>query len=507
MASTLGSRTWLGSILTAAMASTMAIVTTPGLATTVLLRNSITPGYYKGADGSSFSYYYGNGYGGSSLSYTYGYGQYAFPPQVGSPEPAPGRSNLPPSVIPPTVPVSVSVTFADVPGVKVNLSFDDSRRLKTSLEEAGPYVKQAFFSMLGSMDSISAAATLASLAASPSDQTAKVLTTLITMPRGESLVLLSLLASVTRTEVIAFMGVTATLPEAAAVKIFSAICSLVSEGKAVRFAIPSQVSHGLNGTDVVQYTFDAPGLQASGRSGDAEVAGVTVTPAERVVMVIAKPGQQARVARGDNGSWPIVALPVTSGNLAGLITLVSSPADVTDLWFEPAPRTTSDAERGSVGGGFVTPLGAPWSITAIGTRSSQVGLSLPNLPVHSSYRFSYLLQVGNAAEPDHGYKSVPPTLTTGEGRINWTMPVGDIFNTRLLPVALRPAFVQNFDALVRIFSSPDPRAESFGYAGPQFTTFTVVGPQVGARIFVFNPVTENYGWIDASGVGPVDPPK
>ena len=120
MASTLGSRTWLGSILTAAMASTMAIVTTPGLATTVLLRNSITPGYYKGADGSSFSYYYGNGYGGSSLSYTYGYGQYAFPPQLGSPEPAPGRSNLPPSVIPPTVPVSVSVTFADVPGVKVN---------------------------------------------------------------------------------------------------------------------------------------------------------------------------------------------------------------------------------------------------------------------------------------------------------------------------------------------------------------------------------------------------
>jgi hypothetical protein len=46
----------------------------------------------------------------------------------------------------------------------------------------------------------------------------------------------------------------------------------------------------------------------------------------------------------------------------------------------------------------------------------------------------------------------------------------------------------------------------YGLAGPQFTIYTVVGPQVAGRIYVFNPTTLNYGWIDASGVGPSGPP-
>ena len=77
------------------------------------------------------------------------------------------------------------------------------------------------------------------------------------------------------------------------------------------------------------------------------------------------------------------------------------------------------------------------------------------------------------------------------------------------PQTLSLAYIQNFDPRVHIYSGPcrctaDPI--DFGPAGPQFTTFTVAGPQVGDRIYVYNPVTNNYGWIDSSGVGPAGPP-
>ena len=46
----------------------------------------------------------------------------------------------------------------------------------------------------------------------------------------------------------------------------------------------------------------------------------------------------------------------------------------------------------------------------------------------------------------------------------------------------------------------------FGVAAPQFTTLTVLGPQVGQRLLVYDLVTNNVGWIDAVGVGPAGAP-
>ena len=57
-----------------------------------------------------------------------------------------------------------------------------------------------------------------------------------------------------------------------------------------------------------------------------------------------------------------------------------------------------------------------------------------------------------------------------------------------------------------IWSSPFKDGADFGVAAPQFTTFTVLGPQVGQRLLVYNPVTNNSGWIEALGVGPVGSP-
>lgn len=78
--------------------------------------------------------------------------------------------------------------------------------------------------------------------------------------------------------------------------------------------------------------------------------------------------------------------------------------------------------------------------------------------------------------------------------------------TLFLPAVIVRSWVQNFDPDVHVYSGPTLDAIDYGIAGPQFTTFTVVAPQIAGRLHVFNPVTQNYGWIDARGVGPAGPP-
>src|SRR5262249_45360338 len=59
----------------------------------------------------------------------------------------------------------------------------------------------------------------------------------------------------------------------------------------------------------------------------------------------------------------------------------------------------------------------------------------------------------------------------------------------LLPVCLEPAWVMNHDPRARIWSGPTGAALDFGAAAPQWTRMRVLGPQVGRRLFVFNPFT------------------
>ena len=87
-----------------------------------------------------------------------------------------------------------------------------------------------------------------------------------------------------------------------------------------------------------------------------------------------------------------------------------------------------------------------------------------------------------------------------------TVPAASLEFTPFIPVVVTPAWVQNHDPLVHTWSGPTREARDFGFAGPQFTTFTVVAPQVAERLFVFSPVVQNYAWIDTAGVGPSGPP-
>jgi hypothetical protein len=101
------------------------------------------------------------------------------------------------------------------------------------------------------------------------------------------------------------------------------------------------------------------------------------------------------------------------------------------------------------------------------------------------------------------------TLSTEPGGqfLRQEMTIGALQGTLFLPAVLTPAWVQNHNANIHVFSGPFANDVDFGLAGPQFTTFTVVAPQIGTRLFVFNAATLNYGWIDVAGVGPSGPPR
>lgn len=68
----------------------------------------------------------------------------------------------------------------------------------------------------------------------------------------------------------------------------------------------------------------------------------------------------------------------------------------------------------------------------------------------------------------------------------------------------QPFWVENF-VTTPIWSGPDAAAINFGNQ-PQFSSFLVVLPQAGSRLYVFNPRSGNFGYVDAAAVGPSGPP-
>ena len=57
-----------------------------------------------------------------------------------------------------------------------------------------------------------------------------------------------------------------------------------------------------------------------------------------------------------------------------------------------------------------------------------------------------------------------------------------------------------------LWSGPDRGAISFG-ASPEGSFLEVVAPPAGSRLYVRNPVSANYAYVDASAVEPTDPPE
>jgi hypothetical protein len=181
---------------------------------------------------------------------------------------------------------------------------------------------------------------------------------------------------------------------------------------------------------------------------------------------------------------------------------------------EPVPE--SDSQAGSLGGGIVIPVSRPIKIRIEAFLASgesappglvpetefQISMPvLPGSPKRSSV-FAWLVatydNTGFA-----GYVRMPSAFDAETNRVLVSVPLNGLASGALfLPALLANTSVLIQDAEARLFSRPDELAVDFGLAGDQFSELEVVAPQVRDRLFVFSPVTENYGWIDALKVGP-----
>ena len=77
-----------------------------------------------------------------------------------------------------------------------------------------------------------------------------------------------------------------------------------------------------------------------------------------------------------------------------------------------------------------------------------------------------------------------------------------------VPGPFEPYWVRNH-RITELWSgaSSGPGTVSFGATSGQFCAFLVVLPPEGDRLYVLNPYSQDYLWIDAADVGPAGPPE
>ncbi len=73
------------------------------------------------------------------------------------------------------------------------------------------------------------------------------------------------------------------------------------------------------------------------------------------------------------------------------------------------------------------------------------------------------------------------------------------------PTAAFTAFWVKNHKITEMWSGPagQTNVTSFGPTSAQFCSFQVVLPPEGPRVYVFNPYSGNYLWMDADAIGPV----
>jgi hypothetical protein len=69
-----------------------------------------------------------------------------------------------------------------------------------------------------------------------------------------------------------------------------------------------------------------------------------------------------------------------------------------------------------------------------------------------------------------------------------------------------PGYVQALASPTNLYSSFDPQTASQLDGKGQFSYLQVIEPQIGSRLFVLDPITQNYAYVNAVDVGPSGPP-
>ena len=324
---------------------------------------------------------------------------------------------------------------------------------------------------------------------------------------AQSRALVSTLSTFSPGELATVSNVASTLTPSEIVKVFGALADLAQSGANVKVAVPDAMKLDVDGRETLTFSLDERDAASFFVDG-AEVAGVySSTIRRRSVVVLVRPGQQARIARPKSGNWPTVAVPLTYGDLAGVVPLVDPPEDASVLVFEPAPPGLNRVEQGSLGGGIVVPVAAPFRLTLKASApDARAAVSMPSLVVPSGQTPAYLQSIRTPGGEFVGYLRSPAEFNPLTGRQDWSLTATELDRTLFLPVGLQTAFLINLSGSAHLYSGPDDNSTDFGLAAPANTIFPVIGPQVGLRIYVFNPVTKGYGWIDAQAVAPSGPP-
>jgi hypothetical protein len=89
-----------------------------------------------------------------------------------------------------------------------------------------------------------------------------------------------------------------------------------------------------------------------------------------------------------------------------------------------------------------------------------------------------------------------------------TAVAGTVSNPIAGAIGFAPFWVRNHE-ITDMWSGPEGQASamSFGKTSAQFCAFLVVRPQDNARLYVLNPYSNDYMWIDQHSVGPADAPE
>ena len=428
-------------------------------------------------------------------------------PGGGGSDPAPPRViRVPNSVAPvPESPASVDSTGSTTATPNQNQS-------PGGLPDAEPVVVSASqqIAFSDALKSAGSAATITLLrlmdGLSPNQRSA--VTALVgSVDPSQSRALVSTLSSLSPGELATLSNLASTLAPTEMGKVFGALADLARSGANVSVAVPDAMKPDVDGRETLTFSLDEPDAKSFLVDG-AEVGGVnSSTVGRRSVFVLVRPGQLARIARPKSGNWPSVALPLTYGDLAGVVPLVDPPADASVLVFEPAPPGLNQVEQGSLGGGIVVPVAAPFRLTITASApDARAAISMPSLLVPSGQTPAYLQSTRTSGGEFFGYLRSPAEFNPSTGRQDWSLTASELDRTLFLPVGLQASFLINLSGSAHLYSGADDNATDFGLAAPANTVFPVIGPQVGLRISVFNPVTKGYGWIDAQAVAPSGPP-
>jgi hypothetical protein len=103
------------------------------------------------------------------------------------------------------------------------------------------------------------------------------------------------------------------------------------------------------------------------------------------------------------------------------------------------------------------------------------------------------------ALPENPFRSTPTVVETVTPTVAVPTP-----SPSPTTVPFAAFWVKNFRA-TEMWSGPvgQTGVVSFGTTSSQFCAFQVVRPQDGSRLYVLNPYSRDYSWIDADAVGPV----